>query len=234
MQPPRFTFEDVKYTDDSATFERAEALYRKGSVKNIHEIGFGRNIGYRAVVQSTQPYEVEINSRHVDQGDCTCYMGQHDMLCKHMLALALAVLDATVGLTSPPPATDLLEAQQRVNEGMAKLRAYTGPSKVWFSYQRTLATGVGIIADAVSELPPSKENADYLWKLVLRLSKKLATGGIDDSDGVVGDCIRTLVEQLGTYAKEKPELKPIITRYCQDDTGFGFEEDLREVVLGPS
>jgi len=105
------------------------------------------------------------------------------------------------------------------------------PSKIWFSYQRNLDVGTGIIENAVRNLLPNKENARYLWLLVLRLSKKLSHGGLDDSNGTVGGCIIALVHQCGQYAKENLELKPMIQKFAEDDTGFGFEENLNEMLL---
>lgn len=187
--------------------------------------------GYRAIVHGTHPYHVSVSQRRVDDGDCTCYLGQNDRLCKHVLALALAVLHATGGIRAaePQPLTSLEEVKPMVNAGMQKLRYYTGPSRVWFSYQRSLATGAGMIAQAVSRLPPTKENARYLWKLVERIDKKLANG-IDDSDGHVGACVMALIAQLAAYAKKQPDLEPLILGFCDNKTNFVFERELRAIV----
>lgn len=222
---PKFTLPDVKYADSAALYARAEKLFKGGCVGTISDIGLGQ--GYQATVSGSQPYAVWLSNRRVDEGDCTCYMGQNDELCKHILALALKVLDETGGLNTPAPPTDLAAVKVLVRDGVKKIKPYTGPSRVWFTYQRSLATGAGMIVEAVSALPPSKASAEYLWKLVVRLSKKLATGGVDDSDGVVGECISELVVQLAEYAKQSPDLQPHILRYCKDDTGFGFEDELR-------
>lgn len=228
LHPPKFTLSDVKYADSEVTFARAEKLYKDGCVGSITEVGLGR--GYQTTVRGSQPYEVWVSTRRVDEGNCTCYLGQNNMLCKHMLALALAVLDQTGGLKKIPPPSNLNEVKLLVNEGIKKIKPYKGPSRAWFSYQRSLSTGAGMIIEAVKALPPTKENADYLWKLVLRLSKKLSTGGVDDSDGVVGDCISEIVVQIYGYAKQSPDLKPYILHYCEDDTSFGFEDELRSRI----
>jgi hypothetical protein len=76
-------------------------------------------------------------------------------------------------------------------------------------------------------LPPTKENADFLWKLIGRIDKKLLNG-IDDSDGIIGNCAGQIIEQLATYAKKAPELKPVIRKYCDKKTNFSFESDLHE------
>lgn len=225
MGTPKFTLNDVKYAEDSAMFARAEKLFKFGKVGAINEEIYG----YSATVHGTHLYEVSVSKRRVDEGSCTCYMGQNDMLCKHMLALALAVLYMT-GASAAPPITDIGEAKKQVNEGIKKLRPYNGPSRIWFSYQRGLSVGAGMIMHAVSGLPASKENAEYLWELVLRLSDRLATSGIDDSDGTVGNCVSEIVLKLGEIAKKEPSLKPMLERLSRDDTGFGFEDELRDLL----
>ncbi|MBI3255826.1 MAG: SWIM zinc finger family protein [Candidatus Andersenbacteria bacterium] len=225
---PHFTIHDIKYADDMAMFDRAQELYKTGKVGKIHEVGLGR--GYAATVSGSKPYKVYVSSRHIDEDDCTCYMGQNEMLCKHMLALAIAVLHKTGSIETEVPNTDLMVVKEEVSAGMGKLRAYDGPSHTWFSYQRKLATGAGMIAEAIQSLPATEKNANYLWKLVLRISKKLATGGIDDSDGVVGNCVYGIIEQLAKYAQGEPRLKAVIMQYCKDDTGFGFEDELRNLL----
>jgi len=209
-------------------FARAQNLYASGNVGDVTELGRG----YTATVRGTKPYHVSVSARHIDEGYCDCYMGENDMLCKHMLALGLAVLDQSgksAREKTEPPA-NLEEVKRIVTAGMRKLRAYTGSSRVWFNYQRKLATGAGMISDAIQNLPPSEENAKYLWALVLKISKKLAYGGIDDSNGVVGDCAHDIVCLLGSYTKDTPKLKPLILSFCDDDTGFGFEDELRALL----
>lgn len=229
MQQPKFIIEDVQYAENPTVFERALDLYQSGKVGNIAE----RLHGYSTTVQGSHPYIVNVSMRRVDEGDCTCYMGQHDKLCKHVLALALAVLhasgkiDKAVSETTAP--ADLPAARGLVTAGMQKLRRYTGPSRIWFRYQRSLATGAGMIAHAVSGLPPSKENAKYLWSVVGRIDKKLMNS-VDDSDGVVGDCAGKIIKQLAGYVKEMHELEPIIREYCDKKTNFCFEDDLRAML----
>lgn len=230
MQQPKFTIEDIQYADNEATFGRALDLYETGKVGPITA---DDRPAYSAVVQGTHPYQVSVSGKRVDDGDCDCYLGQHDRLCKHILALALAVLHASGKAEHPGTATTARvnpdEAKQLVKDGMKKLRVYSGPSRVWFSYQRSLATGAGMITKATGVLPPSKENATYLWRLVERIDKKLVNG-IDDSDGVVGVCIDGIIKQLADYAKQAPELMPVINKFCTRKTNFGFEESLRAML----
>lgn len=230
MLHPAFTLQDIKYSVDPAMFERAQKLFEYGKVQNISETPRG----YTATVQGTAPYRVSLSRKHIDRGYCDCYMGQNEELCKHMLALGLAALHLSgkaneVQEESP----DNLDGVKKLAvKGLRKIKPYNGPSKIWFHYQRELDVGSGIIEEAVKNLPANRENAKYLWSLVLKLSKKLAYGGIDDSDGTIGECISSLVQQCLRYAQEKPELKPMIQKFSQDDTGFGFEDELRNAIQG--
>ena len=229
MHQPEFTFDDIRFADGPATFERARKLYQTGKVKSISET----RTGYAATVQGTHPYSVRLSRKRIDEGNCDCYLGQHEKLCKHMLALGLAVLSAS-GKTDktanePPAPVDLAEAKKLVNAGMQKLQPYNGPSHVWFNYQRRLATGAGIIAHAVSALPPTRQNADYLWRLIERIDRKLLNG-VDDSDGFVGDSARQIIQQLAGYVKQSPQLKPVIRKHTTRKTNFNFEIDLQSLL----
>lgn len=226
MEPPKFTIDSIKYADSPAMFARAEALFKTGKVGAVRE----DRGGYSATVAGTKSYEVSVSRKAIDVGYCTCYMGEHDQLCKHMLALALVVLDMTVGLEQKDTPTTFAEVKKKVSLGMRKLVPYGGPSKIWFTYQRKLSIGSGMIEDAVSRLAPTREHADYLWGLVIRISNKLATSGIDDSDGTVGNCVHAIIERLGQYAKDDPALKPRIIEYCKAETGFGFEDELLDLL----
>lgn len=228
MIHPTFTLRDIKYSVDPSMFERAKKLFESGNVGKITE----DNGGYSAKIQGTSPYFVSISRKNIDYGHCDCYMGQNDQLCKHMLALGLAVLHFSGKADEPPEESpESLDAVRRlVAAGMRKIGAYTGPSKIWFNYQRKLDIGSGMIEAAVKNLSASEENATYLWSLVLKLSVKLATGGVDDSNGTVGGCITALVHQCGRYAGKKPELKTMLLKFSEDDTGFGFEDELREIL----
>lgn len=234
MNIPKFDFNDVKYAEGEVTFEKAFDLWKKGKVGDVEELGIMPTpehprsfYGYRAEVKGTQKYIVFVSATNIDKADCTCYLGQNDFLCKHVLALALKVLYETGCLQKSESPSDLASVKKLVNDGLKKIKSYSGPSRIWVAYQRNLDIGVGIIMEAVSGLPITVENSKYLWSLVLKISKKLATSGIDDSDGTVGECVSFLVNQLIRFAKEKQELKSLINSFT-DDTGLGFEDDLRE------
>lgn len=229
MQQPAFTLADVRFAESNAVFKRAQTLYRSGKVKNISVTPYG----YAAIVEGTHPYAVSLSKKRIDEGNCSCYLGQNNRLCKHMLALALAVLFLTnkedASAERSPPITDLAVVKEQVIVGMRKLQHFSGPSRNWFSYQRKLATGAGIITDAVSGLPPSEKNATFLWNVIERLDKKLMNS-VDDSDGVLGECADTLLGQLAGYAKTVPALRPTIEQFAKRKTNFNFEITLRDIL----
>ena len=228
MKPPQFTIRDIKYSVDEGTLKRAYQLFDTGKVGEISET---RN-GYTAIIAGTHKYDVYISGKDIDRGGCDCYVcSEKDMLCKHMIALGIAALHefGEAGVLSQEDASpvDLSEVKILVKEGMKQIKGYSGNSRNWSHYTMSLASGSDILSDAVQELPPTRENAKYLWSLVLRLNKKLSNG-VDDSDGAVGGCTWSIVAQLAKYAKEKPELKKVIEKFCDTKTGFGFEDDLRK------
>jgi len=226
--PPHFSLADVRYAAYPEMFGRALALFREQKVKE-----FSREIyGYSALVQGGSAYRVRVSGRHIDEADCDCYMGQNEQLCKHVFALALEVLRRAgvidnegnaVGDVGPLTTEG---AKMRITAGMRKIKAYEGPSRTWFRYQMRLSVGCGMILETAKRLKPTAENARLLWKTVLRLSKKLATGGVDDSDGTVGDCCSEIVALLRAWAKKSDAISDLVVKFAHDETGFGFEEEL--------
>jgi hypothetical protein len=79
-------------------------------------------------------------------------------------------------------------------------------------------------------LPPTQSTITYLWKLVVRLSKKLAFSGVDDSNGTVGGCVSTINRHIADIARTEPNLLEYARTLCVDDTGFGFEDELQEYL----
>lgn len=223
--------EDIKYSEDPALFSRALTLFTSKKV-TMFELGFNC---YRAVVLGSQPYQVSVATKAFDYADCNCYMGQNDMLCKHALAVALEALYRAGQIDKAgnklgqqnQPANDQATKLQ-INAGFRRIKPYRGPSKIWFSYQRELSIGSGIILEAAAQFEPSRSNAKYLWQLVLRLSKKLSTGGVDDSDGTVGGCCTALVAILNRWANKNQVIKQMLSTFHQHKTGFGFEDELAD------
>ena len=88
-----------------------------------------------------------------------------------------------------------------------------------------------MIQDAVPLLDPTLDNTKYLWKLVLKLSKKLSEGGVDDSNGTIGDAILFIIEHIVNIAHEDAASMKWARQHCVDDTGFGFEEELQQRLI---
>lgn len=82
---PKYDLDKIKFATDGPTFEKAAELYESGKVTKFRE----ELNGFFAIVLGTKPYNVYVDNRHYDQGDCECYLGQNDMLCKHMVAVAI-------------------------------------------------------------------------------------------------------------------------------------------------
>lgn len=214
---PKYSFDKIKFATDPSTFEKALALYENGKVTQFED-GIG---AYSAIVLGTKPYWVSIESRSYDEGNCDCYMAQHDFLCKHMVAVAIhAVMNGkplTVEdkqLVYGPTCShrlgtvskgELSNAKKAATDALRYIRAYTGPSRRWFAYQGSLAEGRSRLSKIVSELPISRQTAQFLAHLLLRVDAKLLQGGVDDSDGTVGGFIEEAVCVLQEYTEHDPE-----------------------------
>ena len=202
----------IKFATDEATFQRAVELYESGKVTEVETLGGY----YSAVVQGTKPYHASVSARNYKQGHCTCYLGEKDTLCKHMVALALCVVkggqpltDEDKKLVHTPLCSDklgtlnderLADTKHAITASMRYIKSYDGPSRTWFAYQDSLSEGCNRLSAIISELPVSKQTAKLLVDLLLRLDKKLCTGGVDDSDGTVGGFIEEVVIVLKEYA----------------------------------
>lgn len=232
IHPPKFGYSEVKYVDSEAVFKRALGLFKTGKVTNVADDA----VGYGATIIGTKPYEVYIKDKNLDVGYCDCYLGQNDTYCKHMLALAIYVLNQHKiidknGRAIGGNAVNAENAKVHIGKALRKVGSYDGPSNIWFSYQGKLDVASGMINDSLPCIEPTLENAKYLWTLVLRLSKKLATGGVDDSNGTIGGAIQAIVQKLADFAKNDIDIQKWITKNCTSDTGFGFEDDLQTLIV---
>ncbi len=61
---------------------------------------------------------------------------------------------------------------------------------------------------------------------MLKLDKKLISGGVDDSDGTVGSFIEDVVEVLKQYAQLDPGCIKVFQVLRDRETCFGWEEPL--------
>jgi len=241
---PAYNLDKIKFATDGPTFKRAVDLYESGKVTQFKE----ELNGFFATVLGTKPYKVYVDNRHYDQGDCECYLGQNDTLCKHMVAVAIyAVMDGKKlskedkELVDSPVCSgklgelskeELTETKKAITSAMKYIKAYTGPSRIWFAYQNSLSEGCNRLSAIVSELPVSEQTAKLLVDMLLRLDKKLCTGGVDDSDGTVGGFIEEVVIMLQEYVKLDSACIKVFKELCGQETCFGWEDPLIKLFDG--
>jgi len=239
---PSYDLEKIKFATDSPTFQRAVDLYERGKVGQFVVEPYG----YSALVLGSRPYGVRVSTRRYDEGDCTCYLGQNDTLCKHMVALAIyaAVDGKPLTEKDKQPVGEVVcsgrlgtldkkglgTINTEITLGMRYIKPYQGPSRIWFAYQSSLDEGCNRLAVVVSELPVSEQTASLLVDLLLRLDKKLNTGGIDDSNGTVGGFMEQVVAMLLEYAKLDPASLRAFKTLQNRSTSFGWEEPLVNLI----
>ena len=236
-----YTLDKIKFATDPQTFERAVDLYESGKVTK-----FTKDIGsYSAVVIGSRPYNVSSESRRFDYGSCDCYLGQNDKLCKHLVALTIYVVmdgkklspkekevitepkcNGSLGELSK---TDLSLVKKSMTLAMRFIKAYDGPSNTWFAYQNSLDEGCNMLSMIVSDLPTSKQTTKLLIDMMLRIDKKLSSGGVDDSNGRVGGFIEGVVEVLKKYAILDTSCIKVFKNLVGKKTCFGWEMPLVDI-----
>lgn len=237
---PSYDLDKIKFATDAATFEKAVRIYETGGVKNFKD---NEVSGFLSEVRGSEGnfYKVFVSARHYDQGDCACYLGQNDTLCKHMAAVAIQAVLGGKKLSDEDKApcgevkcsnaigklskTEISFVKKSITEAMRHIKPYNGPSRIWFQYQDSLSEGCARLAKIVSELPVCVETAQLLVDTLLRLDKKIC-GGVDDSDGTVGGFIEETVEILEKFAKLNPECIEAFEKLRGKETCFGWEEPL--------
>ncbi len=239
---PSYDLDKIKFATDAPTFEKAVDLYERGKVTQFEE-GIG---GYSAVVLGTKPYRVSVEARRYDYGHCECYLGQNDTLCKHMVAVAIYAVKSGKPLTDEDKRLvtqvtcsgrlgefnkeELSAIKKEITGAMKYIKPYNGPSRIWLSYQNSLSEGCNRLSKIVSELPVSEQTTKILVDMLLRLDKKLCTGGVDDSDGTVGGFMEETVQTLKEYAKFDPSCAKVFHELKGKETCFGWEEPLLELL----
>ncbi|MBU0546372.1 hypothetical protein KKA13_03910 [Patescibacteria group bacterium] len=236
--PPKYNLEKIKFATDQGTFERAVKLYEGKKIIDFKE-DFG---DYTAVVRGTELYKVFVSGLRYDKGSCECYLGKNNILCKHMVAVAIhaclggkkigkkekesvsgPVCSGRLGELSED---DLVGTKKFITDALRYIKAYNGPSRTWFAYQNSLSEGCARLSVVVAKLPICEQTAKLLVDLLLRLDKKLCTGGVDDSDGTVGGFVEETVSILQEFAKFVPSCIKAFKKLCGQSTCFGWEEPL--------
>lgn len=238
-----YGLDKIKFATDEATFKRAVGLYESGKVIEVEKWGGDCT----AVVLGTEPYRVSVPGRNYKQGSCTCYLGQKDKFCKHIVALALcAVMDGRPlndkdkklsnqvqcsRMRKMLSKAELDAVKKSITASMRYIKPYSGPSRTWFANQDSLGEGRNRLSAIVSDLPVNKQAAEVLVKLLLRLDKKLRVSGVDDSNGIVWPFMRDVVQILIEYAQIDPTcIEAFKALVGIGITSFGWEEPLVRIL----
>ncbi len=236
---PAFTLFDIQMSVGDEEFKKGKKLFDGGKVNHLKP-DFG---GFNAIVSGTHDYVVSISTGDFDRGNCNCYVGQKDILCKHMIALAIASIfkyrpeDATVIQTPLEQAVcngevreitkdELVVIKKEISSALKFIKNYGGSSKTWFAYQDSLLKGKRLVLYALSNLPVCEKSADVCISLIIKLDDKLANSGIDDSDGTVGDLVENIMELLSMFVVDNLKLKAYIINKFPKQTNFGWEKEL--------
>ncbi len=217
-------------------------LYESGKVTEVEQLGEG----YTAVILGTEPYRVSVSARNYKHGHCTCYVGQRENLCKHMVALALYAVMGGKSLTDKDKEIsysvecsrrkealnneELAGVKKSITESMRYVKPYNGPSSTWFANQDSLREGCNRLSVIVSDLPVNKQTAEILVKLLLRLDRKLCVGGVDDSNGIVGGFMNDVVQVLKEFAQIDPDCIKTFKCLVNRETCFDWKEPLIRIL----
>lgn len=241
---PDYNLDKIKFSTDGSTFEKAVGIYESSGIKNFEDNGFGFTAKVRG--SSGNFYKVYISAKHHDHGNCECYLGQNDILCKHLIAAAIYAImrgkklsDGDKRLVNRPICSghigtlneeELAEVKGAITTAMRYIKPYNGPSRIWFAYQNSLSEGCNRLTAIISELPISEQTAKLTVNLLLRLDKKLCTGGVDDSDGTVGGFIEETVIVLQEYTNFDSTCARAFSALRDKETCFGWEESLVKIT----
>lgn len=232
---PHFTIADIQLGVGQHEFDKALALYKKGAVNEIKK----DFLGFKAIVSGTYDYEVSVDLSSYDRGNCNCYIGQKDELCKHMLALAVALvykyrpndtetveqpLDQAVcsGDVRVITKEEINNAKSEISEAMSYIKSYNGQSSKWFQYQHDLARGSRLILLALSKIPVCESSAVICINTLKRLDKKVLRG-VDDSDGTIGGLMCQVVEVLNLFVSFDKKLEDFVKTKLPKGKAFNWE-----------
>lgn len=242
---PKYDLDKIKFATDGPTFEKAALIYESGGVRDFRD---NEMSGFLAKVKGSggNLYEVFVSARRFDDGECNCYLGENETLCKHMVAVAIraamggkSLTDEDKRLVSQATSSgrlgtlsreELAAVKKEIAGAVGYIKPYNGPSRIWFAYQNSLSEGVNRLSKIVSELPVSEQTAKLLVDTLLRLDDKLCRGGVDDSDGTVGGFIEETVHVLQEYAKIDPSCANVFRELKDKETCFEWEQPLLNLI----
>lgn len=241
---PLYDLDKIRFATGRATFEKAVRIYESGGVRNFTDDEFG----FSAEVSGSKGnfYKVYVSGKHYDDGDCDCYLGQNEVLCKHMVAVAICAVaeggelkKEDIGYVDGPVCSgkrgeltdnEFKQVKAEITDALRYIKSYFGPSRTWFAYQNSLMEGCNRLTAVVSRLPVSLQTSKMLVDLLLRLDRKLCTGGVDDSDGTVGGFMEEVVMVLQEFARIDNACKEAFSKLKNKDTCFGWEESLLKII----
>lgn len=105
---------------------------------------------------------------------------------------------------------EIINIKAEISKGVSLIKSYDGPSSKWFQYQDSLIKGSRLVLLALSKLPVCEKLSMICIDVLKRLDKRLLNGGIDDSDGTVGDLMSQIVEVLNMFADSDNKLREYI------------------------
>ncbi|MDO8469770.1 MAG: hypothetical protein Q7S84_01980 [bacterium] len=235
---PAYGLDDIKFGADGGTWERAVGLYERGAVKEFS----GDAFGFSAVVEGGDRYHVYVSARSYDRGNCDCYLGKQEILCKHMVALGIRAVTGgkpisekdkqfvsepvSSGRSGTLTKPELAAAKGAITAAIRCIKSYDGPSRIWFAYQSSLQEGCNRLSAIIADFPVSQQTATLIVGILLRLEDRVSQGGVDDSDGTVGDFMQGAVAVLEAYAKLDPDCIEAFRTLAGRETSFGWEEPL--------
>ncbi|MCX6736983.1 MAG: hypothetical protein NTW73_02800 [Candidatus Parcubacteria bacterium] len=244
--PPRYNLDKIKFGTDPSTYEKAIALCEDKKITQFKK----EFKSFSAIVLGTKPYKVYVSEKHYDRGNCECYLGQNEVLCKHMVAVAIyAVLGGEElsqddkKIIAEPMCTKILGEltegeltliKQTIASALRYIKAYYGPSRNWLAYQDSLQEGCLRLSQITSDLPVSLQTTKLLVDMLLRLDVKLQRGGVDDSDGTICEFVENIVRVLQEYAEFDSSCLIAFKKLKNKQTCFGWEEPLVKLISKPS
>lgn len=238
---PSYSISDIRLSLGDKEYRKWLDLYIAGKIQEIHETIHG----WSALVQGTSLYRVSVWVCHWDGGSCSCYIGQRDDVCKHLIALAIAItkmygkwddiyedmeLDTAYCSWEIRDITDdeRVTINTAIRKAMSHICSYDGPSSTWFAYQDHLRQGSRMLLMALSDLPICHESVDICCKTLSKIDIRLCEWWVDDSDGVVWDCMDQIMEVLCLMSDIYPPIVPYILKILPEWQTWDWDRLYRE------